>query len=243
MTKHANRVSGARTRSFVRWLSSLPTVLFDPCHARFIFPTCCRLVLPYRVRVNTPPCVFSKVHYPCFNQEVLVSAGNDQRLIFWDHRPFEHSQRRCARPKNSPAAEGGNARKSEGDHGVVPNHNRKSHSSGKRKARATKGAKGSSAPAVGLQGSRDTSLSRSQGPQEGGADYCGTATGGGGGGDEGGGTGEGRMMCPHTTCSIPLSITSLEEKPNWISSVSVPYDAILVADTSSEAKVLRRRGT
>lgn len=172
-----------------------------------------------------------------------MSAGNDQRLVFWDHRPFEQAQRDRASKTISPASDGGKARNSEAGHVAMPPQNRKSHSSGKKKARATKAAKGSSAPTVGLRGSRDTSISHNQARQEGGADYCGTAKDGGGGGEEGGGIREGETRSPLTTCSIPLSTTPLEEKPNWISSISVPYDAILVADTSSEAKILRRRGT
>lgn len=61
-------------------------------------------------------------------------------------------------------------------------------------------------------------------------------------GGDGGEHGNGKEGFKMVECSTPLCGLWLEDKPNWISSVTVPYDAVVVADTSSEAKVLRKRG-
>lgn len=42
--------------------------------------------------------------------------------------------------------------------------------------------------------------------------------------------------------SVPLVELSLDEKPNWICSISVPYNAVLIADTSSVVKIMRWEG-
>ena len=44
-------------------------------------------------------------------------------------------------------------------------------------------------------------------------------------------------------CSVPLSAMLLEEKPNWMTSLTVPYDAMALADTSSEVKIVRVRAS
>ena len=56
-------------------------------------------------------------------------------------------------------------------------------------------------------------------------------------------SGEGCQNERGVTCSTALSMVFLEEKPNWVASLDAPYDALVLADTSSEVKILGRRGT
>ena len=162
----------------------------------------------------------SQVHYPCFDSKLLVSAGNDQRLLVWDQRQFEH------RPEPSSRFKGG------GGGGGVGSDGEKLKQPGKKKGK-TKGLnKNKSASATAVQpSSNDGAFSTSGVTGRGSSD------------------GAGGVQAPApredggvVRCSSPLLSVRLEDKPNWVTSLGTPYPAIAIADTSSVAKVLRRHG-
>lgn len=160
------------------------------------------------------------MHYPCFDSKLLISAGNDQRLLVWDQRQFEQQ------PEPSSCIKfggGGNGSSSGGGGGE------KSKQTGKKKGR-TKGLnKQKSASATAEQPSPNAT--ESEGTGQGSSRGTGGAKGPAPQEEEG-----------FVRCSSPLLSVRLEEKPNWVTSLATPYPAIAIADISSVAKILRRHG-
>ncbi|CAM9836745.1 unnamed protein product [Ascophyllum nodosum] len=187
----------------------------------------------------------SQVHYPRFDPTLLVSSGNDRRLLFWDHRPFEQAVE--SRDGNSSSSK--NSRTSAGNsisprgQGCSPRLRNVEETPGgaqssnprKKMGRGRKG-KRSSSRAVDQHRAVEPQTPRSilTTPEERSTDN----------GEEGElPSGEGCQNERGVTCSTALSMVFLEEKPNWVASLDAPYDALVLADTSSEVKILGRRGT
>lgn len=185
-----------------------------------------------------------------------MSAGNDRRLIFWDHRPFgDEATIACAAIRSSSS----NGHRRAGATSVsregslsCPGHagrmktmstaqhdgNSAQASSwrdgGNKKGRPRKGVarkkKGALPQALDSDRSEDAiGMPRSTSDQE--------PRAGNGDADEGVGGKVGGVMS-----SVALSTVSLKEKPNWITSLSTPCEALVLADTTSEVKILGRRG-
>ena len=180
--------------------------------------------MPHHNAVRFSLCCFNvefKVHYPRFDSQLLVSAGNDKRLLVWDQRQFEQRAEPSSRIKGGDGPGGSSGGGGGGE---------KLKQSGKKKGRA-KGLnkKISASPTAGQPSSNDAAPNT--GSEE-------TGQGSSGGVTEPEPQAEDGVV----RCSRPLLSTHLEEKPNWITSLVTPYPAIAIADTSSVAKILRRRG-
>lgn len=185
---------------------------------------------------------------------MLVSSGNDRRLIFWDHRPFEdEAATACAASSVSSNGHRRAGATSVSREGSLPgpghagrinktmaaahhdgNNAQVASSGGKKKGRTRKGVvrkkKGTLPQALDSDRSEDaTGMPRSTSDKE--------PRTGSGDADERIGGKVGGMIC-----SVALSTACLEEKPNWITSLSTPCEALVLADTSSEVKILGRRG-
>lgn len=161
-----------------------------------------------------------KVHYPRFDSNLLLSAGNDQRLLVWDHRQFEHRSDHASRTRSGGEDRGGGDSSSGGE---------KLKQSGKKKGKRKGANKQKSASAkVGQSSGYDA------------ASTNGEETGQGSAGGAGGAKGAPQEDDDVVRCSRPLLSMRLEEKPNWVTSLATPYPAIAIADTSSVAKILRR---
>ncbi|CAM9878611.1 unnamed protein product [Ectocarpus sp. 6 AP-2014] len=174
----------------------------------------------------------SQVHYPSFDPKLLVSAGNDQNLLLWDQRQFEHHSEEL----KGNIGDGGGA--AVGDSGV--SKSRKSRLSGKKKGRSKGVNKHQPAEVDGAQrrdnGREDLSggnIRKEVGPEA----EVGSVS------SEAGETATEGLRDDIVRCSVPLLSVRLEEKPNWVTSFTVPYAAIAVADTSSVAKILRAHGS
>lgn len=159
-----------------------------------------------------------KVHYPSFDSKLLISAGNDQRLLAWDQGRFER------RSNPSSRDDGGGV-------GDETSRARASPKSNKKKGKAKGAGKGNSALPKSVRPASHGSTSTEQLPA-------------------GVGVGAGTSESPQrreesnvVRCSTPLLSMRLEEKPNWVASLVVPYPALAIADTSSVVKILRRSGT
>lgn len=184
-----------------------------------------------------------------------MSTGNDRRLIVWDHRPFDdEATTACAATKSSSS--NGHRRAgatSVSREGSLPSPEyagrmnmmttaqqcddstqvTKWRDGGNKKGRPRKGAvrkKNGALPMASNRSVDATRIPRSTLDQEL-QDRNGNA-------DEGVGGKVGGVIC-----SVALSTASLKEKPNWITSLSKPYEALVLADTTSEVKILCRRGT
>lgn len=163
------------------------------------------------------------MHYPRFDSKLLISAGNDQRLLVWDQRQFERLSDPSSRIRGGAGDSGGGG----GGDGE------KFKQAGKKKGK-TKGLnkQKSASATVGQPSSDDTASTKSEETKQG--------SSGGAGGTKG--------LAPQeedgiVRCSQPLLSMRLEEKPNWVTSLATPYCAIAIADTSSVAKILRRHGS
>lgn len=154
--------------------------------------------------------VFFKVHYPSFDSNLLISAGNDQRLLVWGQRQFEHQNSSASRLGGGGGSGGGG-----GGDVVKP---KKLKQSGRKKGK-TRGA---------TRKASDKAQEREE------ANSSSAAT------DE---SGEAATTESHedgiVRCTVPLFSMRLEEKPNWITSCAAPYAAIVIADTSPVAKIMR----
>lgn len=173
-----------------------------------------------------------QVHYPSFDPKLLVSAGNDQNLLLWDQRQFEHH----TEDSKGNSGDGGGA--AGGGSGV--SKSRKSRPSGKKKGRSNGVKKHQPAEVDGAQrgdnGRKDLSgrnIRKELGPEA----EVGSVS------SEAGETATECLRDGIVRCSVPLLSVHLEEKPNWVTSFTVPYAAIAVADTSSVAKILRTHGS
>eukprot|EP00752_Nemacystus_decipiens_P002080 g1991.t1 len=165
----------------------------------------------------------SQVHYPCFDSRLLVSAGNDQRLLVWDQRQFEQRSEPSSRTKGG-GGDGGSSSGGGGGGGRL-------RQAGKKKGRAKGLNKQMLATATaGQPSSNDATSAKS--------DETGHCGSGGATMQEPAPREEGGIL----RCSRPLLSMRLEEKPNWVTSLATPYPAIAIADTSSVAKILRRHG-
>ncbi|CAM9175197.1 unnamed protein product [Ectocarpus sp. 12 AP-2014] len=174
----------------------------------------------------------SQVHYPSFDPKLLVSAGNDQNLLLWDQRQFEHH----SEDSKGNTGDGGGA----AGIGSGVSKSRKSRPSGKKKARSKGVNKHQPAEVDGAQ-RRDNGREHLSGgnirievrPEA----EVGSVS------PEAGETATEGLRDGIVRCSVPLLSVRLEEKPNWVTSFTVPYAAIAVADTSSVAKILRTHGS
>lgn len=174
-----------------------------------------------------------QVHYASFDPKLLVSAGNDQNLLLWDQRQFEHHT------EDSKSNSGGGGRAAGDGSGV--SKSRKARPSGKKKGRS-KGVHNKHQPAEA-----DGAERRDNGREDlsGGniREGVGPEVEVGSGPSETGETATEDLRDGIVRCSVPLLSVHLEEKPNWVTSFTVPYAAIAVADTSSIAKILRTHGS
>lgn len=223
----------------------------------------------------------------------MVSAGNDQRLISWDRRPFEQpaaatplrknkntviglsqepdgrgAQLQAGHPSSNSSTENGNVAGGGRDPAAMEqNQNAKQHlGKKKKKGRGTKAAGKVRSPGGGEAastthsgdtsqellrsdaGTRDIAMQSTAAVHDANATNESVDSRGLNGRHEYGGRAQAKHeieeaggVCPAETFQ-PLSVMWLEEKPNWVSSTAVPYEALLVTDTSSEVKILRRRG-
>ncbi|CAM9293257.1 unnamed protein product, partial [Hapterophycus canaliculatus] len=214
------------------------------------------VVVDAKTRVHVGRCdghsaPISQVHYPSFDPKVLLSAGNDRRLLVWDQQQFAHrpDDSSCNDRSGDDHYGGGGSRvthNSSGEAGAV-SKTRRSAKSGKKKGRARNAVKHESTAPPPTTGRRPDSDAEHETKEE----------SGGGSANSVGGLRErtSRVFTdeidpPGTAsrgdgivrCSVPLLSMRLEDKPNWVCSFSVPYQAIAIADTSSVAKILRRHG-
>ncbi|CAM9361350.1 unnamed protein product [Ectocarpus fasciculatus] len=174
----------------------------------------------------------SQVHYPSFDAKLLVSAGNDQNLLLWDQRQFEHHTEDL---KGNSGGGGGAA----GD-GSGVSKSRKSRPSGKKKGKS-KGVNRSQPAEVDGAQRRDNRREDSSGENI--REGLGPEVDVGSAASEAGETTTEDLRDGIVRCSVPLLSVRLEEKPNWVTSFTVPYAAIAVADTSSVVKILRTYGS
>eukprot|EP00903_Cladosiphon_okamuranus_P011662 g10969.t2 len=162
----------------------------------------------------------SQVHYPCFDSKLLISAGNDQRLLVWDQRQFEQRPKPSSRTKVGGSGDGGSS--------ISGGGGEKLKQTGK-KGKSKVLNKQKSAQATAEQSSpNETASTISEGAGQGSSRGLGGAKGPAPVEEDG-----------VVRCSNPLLSVRLEEKPNWVASLTTPYPAIAIADTSSVAKILR----
>lgn len=172
----------------------------------------------------------AQVHYPIFDAGLLMSAGNDRRLLVWDHRQFER-EILPADGRDAKECHLGPGKPTEitaKDTNGTASGKKGSKGSNKKKSRK----KGGTKPATpdGEMVEKDTAKTLLKRPTEGRQEGEGDLP-------EGVSVSSGCRV----SCSIPLSSIVLEDKPNWVTSLMVPFNAIVVADTSSDAKILRPR--
>lgn len=179
------------------------------------------------------PFCFSQVHYPCFNSDILISAGNDRRMFFWDHSVFEA-------PASSPGEKApakGVVDSKVGDRAPGIRNPKKSS----KKAR-TRGAKASHLGCTqqdGLDSLPNNEASTNGMPE---SDKFTTHENRRSSGLARKQAGDGDAVPALIEQSAPLLELPLEEKPNWVCSISVPYKAVLLADTSPVVKIMRWEG-
>ncbi|CAM9995203.1 unnamed protein product [Choristocarpus tenellus] len=162
-----------------------------------------------------------QVHYPSFSPQLLLSAGNDRMILLWDHRAFAEDLLRMPPPTQE----------------VGPSANLDDSS-------ITNPPPLLEDQSVGQSGVQY----RCQRKKKGG--HCRKARKGVGGGremktGEGEGSARGETSVVPTglvDCSTPVAALELSEKPNWVTSAVVPYESLLLADTSSSVKVFRKSG-
>ncbi|CAM9549411.1 unnamed protein product [Scytosiphon promiscuus] len=199
----------------------------------------------------------SQVHYPSFASEILFSAGNDKRLLVWDQRQFvdQPNDLSGTHEGRDTHSGGGDSRVADDCTGAVGavTKTKKSVKSGKKKGRAKNTAQRdikTPPQTTSRPPGSDAGNERAKGREDG--------WGQGRAADSAGGPRErtSRSFTAESNpagaegrdagivrCSVPLLSMRLEEKPNWVSSFGVPYPAVVMADTSSVAKILRRHGT
>lgn len=169
-----------------------------------------------------------QVHYVKFEPGLLVSAGNDQRLLLWDHHSY-NEQHFCSTTNEGSLHDdipltGGFG----GRHNLPPE--RCNLESTRRARRKNDGSKSGKSREVASEtrkigGAKIGSYQRAA-PNI--AEYA---------------TRKDRGCARDVwTCSVSVSELRLAEKPNWVTSTCLPHEVLLLADTSSEVKVLRRRG-
>lgn len=168
-----------------------------------------------------------QVHYPCFDSKLLTSSGNDRRLLVWDHRPF-HLEAESS-PANGGAGTAASSAEREEGRGGGSGGGCKLHSGGKKKSRKKDAGK-SAVAAAAAAAAAAAKQAHERRLQESAPENNGVLRPGGRR-EEGG----------RISCSVPLLAMRLEEKPNWMTSLTVPYDAMALADTSSEVKIVRIR--
>lgn len=178
-----------------------------------------------------------KVHYPSFDSEILLSAGNDKRLLVWDQRQFilssdaSSSNNSC---RDGRSGGGGSGASNGSGANSADSKTRKSAKSGKKKGRSKNIVKHESTappPTAGQSRNFDAGNEIKEGREKRPGDGAAKSAD------------AGSRDASIVRCSVPLLSMRLEEKPNWVSSFGVPYPAIVVADTSSVAKILRTRGS
>lgn len=233
------------------------------------------------------------MHYPVFDSNVVVSAGNDQRLVLWDRRPLVQAAAEEATRKANSTVVGAiqvpdgrgvqsltghqssnsnskNVNASGGPRDAVvmeKSRNAKQYLGKKKKGRGTKAVGKFQSSRGGeetlMTHSGDTSqelpcndaATREVSMQSTATVHDVNAAGKSIRSEdinrrmEDGGRVQAKQtmqevggVC-HVKSSQPLFVVWLEDKPNWVSSTAVPYEALLVTDTSSEVKILRRRGS
>ncbi|CAM9897195.1 unnamed protein product [Discosporangium mesarthrocarpum] len=175
--------------------------------------------------------VAQQVHFSVFDPEVLVSTGNDCRMLIWDRQTFTIETPPSLDSAEAPAAGNppGVANNSMATTAAQPAC--KSLGSGKRtgqhKKKKKRGAPGGNPSGVRSEG-EDGGLGQGLGLGAGGD--TGAGAGARGGGTEPGGVVEWKS---------PLAVVDLGDKPNWVTSCLSPCECLLLADTSNSVKVLR----